>query len=85
MTVAKKLLQWRFQLAMPYGQHVWFDPEKERVEIHPLTETEKAVRIREYGKRERSEGEGERSLTDALLPFYQCPEAEGSLNDAEKI
>jgi len=47
--LAKVLRNWRVQPAAPFGCHVWFDPEIEKIIIMGLTSTEKRDSIEKYG------------------------------------
>ncbi len=41
----KALRNWRIQPASPFGLHVWFDPDVEKVKIYDLTSTEKGDKL----------------------------------------
>ncbi len=67
----KVVRSWRFQSAVPYGLHVWFDPETETITIRDLTDSEKTSRVYEYGSVSGLERDGnpDFSLNNNRLPF----------------
>jgi len=59
MQKPKPLRNWRIQNAMPFGLHVWFDPDVERIAIYGLTEAEKDDKIKSLnGSVSASAGQG---------------------------
>jgi len=68
MTAGILVRGWRISAIEPDGLSCYFDPMSERIEIHPLTDEEKAVRLDMVGSVSAPQDAGRAIIQSEMFP-----------------